>query len=55
MGCPAGEQQPDGRYPTASINAAVLQRLHEMHDRRHACETRRTSRQATRSRHKQLP
>jgi hypothetical protein len=46
MGCRVGERQPDGSYPTASVNAAVLHRLHEMHDRLHVLETRRKSRDA---------
>jgi hypothetical protein len=48
MGRLAGERQPDGRYPTASISAAVLNRFYEMNDRRYALETARQSRQAMR-------
>jgi hypothetical protein len=55
MGRPAGEWQPDGRYPIESVNAAVLHRLREMNDRLPALETARTSRQGTRSPRKQLP
>jgi hypothetical protein len=55
MGCPAGEQQPNGSYPAGSINAAVLHRLHEMNDRLHALETRRASRQAKRPPRTSLP
>jgi predicted ATP-dependent protease len=39
-----GEQQPDGYYPAGSINAAVLNRLHEMHDRLQALDSVRRSR-----------
>jgi lon-related putative ATP-dependent protease len=55
MGCSAGERQADGSYPIDSVNAAVLHRLHEMHDRLHAFDTRRTSHQANRPRRTPLP
>jgi lon-related putative ATP-dependent protease len=55
MRCPAGEQQPDGSYPTDSVNAAVLHRLHEMHDRLHTLQTASKSRQAKRRRRTSLP
>jgi hypothetical protein len=55
MGRPAGERQPDGRYPVDSVNAAVLKRLYEMNDRLPALETARKSHQTMRSPRKQLP
>ena len=55
MDRPAGERQPDGSYPAGSINAAVLPRLHEMHDRLHALQTASQSRQAKRRRRTSLP
>jgi predicted ATP-dependent protease len=54
-GCSAGERQADGTYPIGSVNAAVLHRLHEMHDRLHAFDTRRKSRQAKRHWRTSLP
>jgi len=55
MGCPAGEQQPDGSYPTDSVNAAVLHRLIEMDHRLHALATQRNFRQTKRPRRTSLP
>ncbi len=55
MGCPAGERQADGSYPIGSVNATVLHRLHEMHDRLRAFDTRRTSRHEKRFRRTPLP
>jgi len=55
MGCSAGERQANGRYPTGSVNAAGLHRLHELHDRLPAFDTRRQSRQAKRPQRTSLP
>jgi lon-related putative ATP-dependent protease len=55
IGCPAGGRQPDGRYPAGSIDAAVLHRLHDMHDRLHALETKRKPHRAKRSPRTSLP
>jgi hypothetical protein len=42
MSRPSGERRPDRRYPVDSVNAAVLNRLHEMNDPLPALETART-------------
>jgi predicted ATP-dependent protease len=55
VGRPAGELQPDGAYPSGSVNAVALKRLQDMHERLRLEKRSRTPRKSAFPRRPPLP